>query len=104
MGSNNVPTKTYSKRLLLFGIYIYLMSLLRLQKIFRMRDNSTDAILLFMAIFSTLNAFVVSIDTTRRRPLIFGTFEKQDRGEEALLLSSSSLSSSSSSRDTNTRS
>ena len=52
MGSNNVPTKTYSKRLLLFGIYIYLMSLLRLQKIFRMRDNSTDAILLFMAIFS----------------------------------------------------
>ena len=85
MGSNNVPTKTYSKRLLLFGIYIYLMSLLRLQKIFRMRDNSTDAILLFS---SSLNAFVVSIDTTRRRPLIFGTFEKQDRGEEALMLSS----------------
>ena len=53
---------------------------------------------------SSLNAFVVSIDTTRRRPLIFGTFEKQDRGEEALLLSSSSSSSSSSSRDTNTRS
>ena len=36
---------------------------------------------------SSLNAFVVSIDTTRRRPLIFGTFEKQDRGEEALLSS-----------------
>ena len=60
MGSNNVPTKTYSKRLLLLGIHIYLMSLLRPQKIFRMRDNSTDAILLFMATSSLIDSVSIA--------------------------------------------